>query len=135
MSGSPHLLQYNEAYQRSLFALQESKETLTHTKIRPQKPQNRHRPLRRPLHPRKPPSRSQYLRAPPPDTDTPQYLKEDVDENGNVKDGVEGGKPFDLLPKDVAARHEKERNAIANGGVVEETHAENAPDTNDDDVD
>src|SRR6266536_2780808 len=24
------------------------------------------------------------------------YLKEDVDEDGNVKDGVEGGKPFDL---------------------------------------
>jgi hypothetical protein len=61
------------------------------------------------------------------------YLKEDVDEHGNVKDGVEGGKPFDLLPKEVAERHERRKNSIAN--VYEWKENEKFPDTNYDDVD
>jgi hypothetical protein len=61
------------------------------------------------------------------------YLKEDVDEHGILKDGVEGGKPFYLLPKEVAERHEREKNAIASGDEWEES--EKLPETNDDDVD
>lgn len=38
------------------------------------------------------------------------YLKEDVDENGKLKDGVEGGKPFDQLPAEVAQKHLREKN-------------------------
>lgn len=38
------------------------------------------------------------------------YLKEDVDENGRVKDGVEGGKPFELMDKDLAAKHNAKKN-------------------------
>lgn len=38
------------------------------------------------------------------------YLKEDVDENGRVKDGVEGGKPFELMDKDTAAKHNAKKN-------------------------
>ena len=62
------------------------------------------------------------------------YLKEDVDENGNVKDGVEGGKPFDLLPKDVAERHEREKNGLPNGDNRTK-EKEKLPDTSADDVD
>ena len=58
------------------------------------------------------------------------YLKEDVDEDGNVKDGVEGGKPFDLLPKDVQERHEKEKTGPADG-----KESEKLPVTSEDDVD
>jgi len=61
------------------------------------------------------------------------YLKEDVDENGNVKDGVEGGKPFELMPKDQAEKHEREKNGIA----AHEEKIENGklPVTSEDDVD
>jgi hypothetical protein len=61
------------------------------------------------------------------------YLKEDVDENGNVKDGVEGGKPFEMMPKEQAEKHEREKNGIAGHGVKEES--EKLPDTSEDDVD
>jgi hypothetical protein len=61
------------------------------------------------------------------------YLKEDVDENGNLKDGVEGGKPFELMPKDQAEKHEREKNGIASHD--EKQQVEMLPDTNEDDVD
>jgi hypothetical protein len=61
------------------------------------------------------------------------YLKEDVDENGNVKDGVEGGKPFELMPKDQAEKHELQKNGIATH--EEEIEIEKLPDTSEDDVD
>ena len=35
------------------------------------------------------------------------YLKEDVDENGNVKDGVQGGIPFDKMEQQKAEEHRK----------------------------
>jgi hypothetical protein len=61
------------------------------------------------------------------------YLKEDVDENGNVKDGVEGGKPFEMMPKEQMEKHQREKNGIAEHGVKEES--EKLPDTCEDDVD
>jgi hypothetical protein len=61
------------------------------------------------------------------------YLKEDVDEHGIVKDGVEGGKPFHLLPKEVAEKHEREKNGMAEHG--EDREREKMPDTSEDDVD
>lgn len=61
------------------------------------------------------------------------YLKEDVDENGVVKDGVEGGKPFELMPKEQAEKYEREKNDIA---FHDEKHeSEKMPDTSEDDVD
>jgi len=52
-----------------------------------------------------------------------------------VKDGVEGGKPFDLLPKEVAEKHEREKNGIpnTNGEVVKENGT--VPETSEDDLD
>lgn len=44
------------------------------------------------------------------------YLKEDVDEKGNVKDGVEGGKPY-VGNAEEEKRHEK---AKTGGEEVEE---------------
>jgi hypothetical protein len=61
------------------------------------------------------------------------YLKEDVDENGKVKDGVEGGKPFELMPKDQAEKHEREKNGIV--AHEEKVENEKLPETNEDDVD
>ena len=61
------------------------------------------------------------------------YLKEDVDEHGIVMDGVEGGKPFHLLPKEVAEKHEREKNGMAEHG--EDREREKMPDTSEDDVD
>ncbi|KAG4427845.1 hypothetical protein IFR05_016670, partial [Cadophora sp. M221] len=49
------------------------------------------------------------------------YLKEDVDEEGNVKEGVEGGKPFEGEGKGVGVDEEKEKQRL--------------PDTSEDDVD
>ena len=66
------------------------------------------------------------------------YLKEDVDENGILKDGVEGGKPFYLMSKEQADKHEKEKNEREmNGNVIYDEKAESYtfPDTNADDVD
>ena len=62
------------------------------------------------------------------------YLKEDVDEKGNLKDGVEGGKPFDLLPADVAEKHEREKNGLPAGDEHTKDN-EKLPDTSQDDVD
>lgn len=59
------------------------------------------------------------------------YLKEDVDEHGIVKDGVEGGKPFHLLPRELAEKHEREKNGVAEHTVENEK----MPDTSEDDVD
>ena len=66
------------------------------------------------------------------------YLKEDVDEIGNLKDGVEGGKPFYLMSKEQAEKHEKEKNEREmNGDAVydEKVESHTFPDTNADDVD
>ncbi|KAF4630678.1 hypothetical protein G7Y89_g7456 [Cudoniella acicularis] len=38
------------------------------------------------------------------------YLKEDVHENGELKDGVEGGKPLSLLSDEATEKHEKAKN-------------------------
>jgi len=61
------------------------------------------------------------------------YLKEDIDECGNVKVGVEGGMPFNLR----AERHERERNGVTNGGLRDGEGKENEklPNTSEDDVD
>lgn len=40
------------------------------------------------------------------------YLKEDVDENGIVKDGVEGGKPLALMGEKERRRHERAKNGL-----------------------
>ncbi|KAJ8069998.1 hypothetical protein OCU04_000402 [Sclerotinia nivalis] len=61
------------------------------------------------------------------------YLKEDVDENGKLKDGVEGGKPFNQLPKKVAEKHTREKNREEEGTEKKEEKVEK--DTNDDDDD
>lgn len=64
------------------------------------------------------------------------YLKEDVDEEGHVKEGVEGGKPFELLSEEKRERNEKMKNGE---GVSETTHTgkENfkGPETSADDLD
>lgn len=41
------------------------------------------------------------------------YLNEDLDEQGNVKPGVETGVPFDKMDKDKAARLESKRDDVA----------------------
>ncbi|PBP20061.1 hypothetical protein BUE80_DR009122 [Diplocarpon rosae] len=63
------------------------------------------------------------------------YLKEDVDEHGNVKDGVQGGKPFDQLPKHVQEKHEKEKTLAGAQGATEAKDNEKLIETNADDVD
>jgi hypothetical protein len=45
------------------------------------------------------------------------YLNEDVDEQGNIKPGVESGIPFHKMDKDKAARFESKRDE----GAVDET--------------
>lgn len=40
------------------------------------------------------------------------YLNEDLDEQGNVKPGVETGVPFDKMDKDKAARLESKRDDV-----------------------
>ena len=37
------------------------------------------------------------------------YLKDDVDENGHVKDGVEGGMPFDKMDEGRKSAHDEAR--------------------------
>lgn len=61
------------------------------------------------------------------------YLKEDVDEDGNVKDGVEGGKPFGLRRDGEKERHEDAKNGVA--GKENEKVQENGQETNEDDLD
>lgn len=66
------------------------------------------------------------------------YLKEDVDENGILKDGVEGGKPFYLMSKEQAEKHAKEKHGREmNGDALydEKVESHRFPDTNADDVD
>jgi hypothetical protein len=79
------------------------------------------------------------------------YLKEDVDEDGNVKDGVEGGKPHYLMDEEQKKLHEEKKNNGV-GGVEKETEPQrkedqirnlgqnlngnkNLPDTSEDDLD
>ncbi|KAK0114359.1 hypothetical protein ONS95_013851 [Cadophora gregata] len=68
------------------------------------------------------------------------YLKEDVDENGNVKEGVEGGKPFEGKANGVEGEEEekeKEKVGVEKVGeqAVKEKENEKLPDTSEDDVD
>lgn len=63
------------------------------------------------------------------------YLKEDVDENGNLKAGVEGGKPFDQLPKDVAEKHLREKNGEADSEKEVEKVEPSTKDDDDSDID
>ena len=56
------------------------------------------------------------------------YLKEDVDEHGNVKDGVEGGKPFEGKAKGVDGAKEGWEGEKVEG-------KEKLPETIEDDVD
>ena len=41
------------------------------------------------------------------------YLNEDLDEQGNVKPGVEAGLPFDKMAKEKAAKHDSKRGDVA----------------------
>jgi len=41
------------------------------------------------------------------------YLKEDVDAEGRVKEGIEGGMPFDLMPPEEANRYRRAANGEA----------------------
>ncbi len=61
------------------------------------------------------------------------YLKEDVDDNGVGKDVVEGGKPFELMPKEQAEKYEREKNDLVSHDEMHES--EKLPDTSEDDVD
>lgn len=63
------------------------------------------------------------------------YLKEDVDENGNLKKGVEGGKPLDQLPKDVAEKHLREKNEEVRSEQVAEKAEQSTNDHDDGDID
>lgn len=69
------------------------------------------------------------------------YLKEDVDEEGNLKEGVEGGKPLNLMSEKEKEIHEaringKENvNGHADGAKKEEGKKEVLPDTSEDDLD
>jgi hypothetical protein len=74
------------------------------------------------------------------------YLKEDVDANGRVKDGVEGGKPFELMDETTRELHEKKKNGLEVQGIQEgmdkvklggekESQKWTAPETSEDDVD
>ncbi|KAI9051819.1 hypothetical protein LZ554_004081 [Drepanopeziza brunnea f. sp. 'monogermtubi'] len=61
------------------------------------------------------------------------YLKEDVDEHGNVREGVEGGKPFEGLPKGV---DDGDGGGVDGGGAAEnEKSVTPQVETNADDVD
>ncbi|PVH88149.1 DUF1769-domain-containing protein [Cadophora sp. DSE1049] len=62
------------------------------------------------------------------------YLKEDVDENGNVKEGVEAGKPFDGGEKAKGVDGEGEGKEKEKEKEVAEK-GENLPETSEDDVD
>lgn len=71
------------------------------------------------------------------------YLKEDVDEHGNVKEGVEGSIPLALRGEEERKRYEAGANGEkvegkgAGNGEVKETKKENEKfeETRDDDVD
>ncbi|KAM3087867.1 hypothetical protein ACMFMG_001933 [Clarireedia jacksonii] len=71
------------------------------------------------------------------------YLKEDVDEDGTLKEGVVGGKPFHMLPEGEKEKHLKERNGDGEEGEgegegeekKEEKKEEEIKTNDDDDVD
>ncbi|TVY37487.1 UPF0590 protein [Lachnellula occidentalis] len=70
------------------------------------------------------------------------YLKDDVLEDGTLKDGVEGGKPLDLMSDADKQRYEKAKNGGGEGEEEEEVAVEKekgasngAVETSDDDVD
>ncbi len=63
------------------------------------------------------------------------YLKEDIDEQGKVKEGAEGGVPFDCMTEEKREKHNAMRNgkAVSNGVVKkwqtsEETEAKEIED-------
>jgi hypothetical protein len=62
------------------------------------------------------------------------YLKEDVDEEGNLKEGVEVGKPFDLLEEGEREKHLKEKSGEdGEEGEKEEVKNKEEVKTDDDD--
>jgi hypothetical protein len=65
------------------------------------------------------------------------YLKEDVDEHGNVKEGVEGGKPFEgrAVGVDVDGEMAEGKGVGGKEGGGLGGGEEKLPDTNEDDVD
>ncbi|OWP04077.1 hypothetical protein B2J93_2085 [Marssonina coronariae] len=63
------------------------------------------------------------------------YLKEDVDEDGNVKAGVEAGKPFDRPPKRAQEQHEQEKTVAGEQLAAGGKENEQLPETSADDVD
>jgi len=63
------------------------------------------------------------------------YLKEDVDEHGNLKSGVEGGRPFDQLPANVAQEYESAKDGDEVHHEQVESSEKKLPDTSEDDVD
>lgn len=58
------------------------------------------------------------------------YLKQDVDEEGNIKEGVEGGK---LIGKPVGVEDDEDGEEVKDGNSAVETKA--VVETNEDDVD
>lgn len=58
-----------------------------------------------------------------------------MDENGNLKEGVEGGKPLDQLPKDVAEKHVREKNEEVRSEKVAEKAEQSTNDHDDGDID
>ena len=64
------------------------------------------------------------------------YLKEDVDEDGNLKEGVLGGKPLSLMTEAEKKAHQEQVEKVANGkeNVKHEVKKENV-ETNEDDLD
>ncbi|KAH9219187.1 hypothetical protein DL95DRAFT_359351 [Leptodontidium sp. 2 PMI_412] len=63
------------------------------------------------------------------------YLKEDVDEEGNVKEGVEGGKPFEGKGKGVGGDGEEDGEGAIVEGEGKEEGKQQLPETSEDDVD
>lgn len=47
------------------------------------------------------------------------YLKEDVDEEGNPKEGVETGKPFHLMDDQDREKYERRKNGVTDEKDVE----------------
>jgi hypothetical protein len=64
------------------------------------------------------------------------YLKDDVNEDGTLKEGVEGGKPLALLDEKEKQRYEAAKNGEEPASSTSDTKEnEKVQDTNDDDVD
>lgn len=71
------------------------------------------------------------------------YLKEDVDEDGNLKEGVLGGKPLSLMTEAEKKQHQEQVEKVASGkdnvkddgAKKEEDVKKGKVETNEDDLD